>query len=88
MVIGKGWRAGLIPYKDLFDQKGLGIFLVNMIGFLLTGNKYGVLFIQIVFATVSTVFIYITLRRSLNEKLSVLGANLGIIVFSCNYDFM
>ncbi|WP_026488350.1 ArnT family glycosyltransferase [Butyrivibrio sp. XBB1001] len=86
MVIGKGWRAGLIPYKDLFDQKGPGIFLVNMIGFLLTGNKYGVLFIQIVFATVSTVFIYITLRRSLNEKLSVLGASLGIIVFSCNYE--
>ena len=87
LVMGKEWASGLIPYKDLWDQKGPGIFLVNMIGFLLTGNKYGVLIVQIVFATISTAFIYKTLRRVLNEKLSILGACFSILIFSCNYQY-
>ncbi len=86
LVMGREWLGGLIPYKDLWDQKGPAIFLINLLGFLFTGNKNGVLIIQIIFACFSEFFIYITLRRVLNEYWSVLGACLGIIVFSCNYE--
>ena len=86
LVMGREWLGGLIPYKDLWDQKGPAIFFVNLLGFMLTGNKYGVLIIQILFATISAFFIYKILRRSMGELWSVLGACLGIIVFSCNYE--
>lgn len=86
LVMGREWLGGLIPYKDLWDQKGPAIFLINLFGFMLTGNKYGVLIIQILFAIVSEIFIYKMLRRSLNETGAVAGACLGIIVFSCNYE--
>ncbi len=84
--MGREWLGGLTPYKDLWDQKGPAIFLVNLLGFMLTGNKYGVLIIQILFATISAFFIYKILRRSMGEIWSVIGASLGIIVFSCNYE--
>lgn len=87
LVMGKEWLGGLIPYKDIWDQKGPAIFLVNLLGFMLTGNKYGVLIIQIIFAVVSEVFIYKTFRRVMGETLSVLGACFGTIVFGCNYNY-
>ena len=85
LVMGKEWLGGLTPYKDLWDQKGPAIFLVNLLGFILTGNKYGVMIIQIFFSIVSEIFIYKMFRRSLNEIWSVVGACLIIIVFFCNY---
>ena len=86
-VIGKGWLQGYIPYKDLYDQKGPIIFFVNMLGFLIAGNRYGVLAIQAVSAFISILFIYRILRRSFNETVSVVLSCALIFVFSCNYEF-
>ena len=36
-------------YKDLFDHKGPFIFFVNALGYAITGSKYGVFIIQIIF---------------------------------------
>lgn len=85
-VMGKEMLKGLIPYKDMWDQKGPAIFFVNMLGFLIAGNKYGIFLIQILFATVAELFFYKILRRSLSENMAVLCACVGIFVFSCNYE--
>lgn len=53
LTIGKAWMLGKIPYRDMFDHKGPVIFFVDMLGFMLTGNKSGVAVIQCVFIIVT-----------------------------------
>ena len=48
-TIGKAWAASVLPYQGLFDHKGPLIFLINALGYALSGNKYGVYFLQILF---------------------------------------
>lgn len=85
-VIGKGWLAGHVPYQQLYDQKGPIIFFINMLGYALTGNKYGVFLIQIVFMFFSVVIIYKICRRVYRDWIALCIAVFGIFVFSCNYE--
>ena len=52
-IIGKYWSEGVIPYKDLWDMKGPYIFLMNAIGYGLTGTRTGVYLLQIAFMTIT-----------------------------------
>lgn len=47
-TIGREWALGKVPYRDLFDHKGPYIFLINMVGYRLTGDSKGVMFLQII----------------------------------------
>ena len=47
--IGKEWLNGVLPYRDIWDLKGPLIYLLNSIGFLLIGSRYGILIVQVVF---------------------------------------
>lgn len=47
-TIGMGWSKGALPYVDLFDHKGPIIFLIDMLGYKISGTSTGVLCIQIV----------------------------------------
>lgn len=55
LTMGKGWYQGVIPYRDMFDNKGPVIFLMNMLGYALVGGRstYGVLILQMVSMIVS-----------------------------------
>lgn len=44
---------GRIPYKELFDHKGPFIFFVDMLGFMITGNKSGIVIIQSIFSIIT-----------------------------------
>jgi hypothetical protein len=48
-LIGKSWAEGVLPYRDLFDHKGPVIFFLNMLGYAICGNRYGVFLIQAAF---------------------------------------
>ncbi|WP_026509735.1 glycosyltransferase family 39 protein [Butyrivibrio sp. LC3010] len=85
-VIGKGWCEGLIPYKDLFDQKGPAIFFINMLGYMLLGNRYGIFLLQILFMLASEIIIFLIFRRIYSEKISLIIASFGIFAFMWNYD--
>ncbi len=86
-VIGKGWLEGHVPYKELYDQKGPVIFFIDMLGYAITGNKYGIFIIQVIFMFLSEVFIYKTLRRAFREYIAVIISLVVIFIFSCNYEF-
>ena len=47
-IIGKGWTEGNIPYVDLWDQKGPLLYFINALGYLITGNKYGIFVIELI----------------------------------------
>ncbi|WP_029321018.1 glycosyltransferase family 39 protein [Butyrivibrio sp. AE3004] len=86
-VIGKGWSEGYVPYKQLYDQKGPALFLIEMIGYLITGNQYGVFTIQIVLMTISICIIYKIFARSFKDIYAAIFAVCIIFSFSCNYEF-
>ena len=52
-IMGKYWCKGNLPYKDLWDMKGPYIFLMNAIGYGLTGTRTGVYLLQIAFMTIT-----------------------------------
>ena len=58
LVIGKGICRGLLSYRDLYDQKGPLVFYLNALGYLLTGNRTGVLLVQGFSMTLSVFMLY------------------------------
>jgi len=51
-TIGAGWANGLIPYKDLFEQKGPFLYLIYMFAYLLTPYKFtGIYILEIISLT-------------------------------------
>ena len=56
-TIGSGWANGLIPYRDLFEQKGPLLYLIFMIGYLISPGKFiGVFVIEVIFLTLNLYF--------------------------------
>ncbi len=50
-IIGKGMKQGMIPYRDLYDQKGIVIFFLYFIANLITSNSFfGVYVIEVISA--------------------------------------
>ena len=79
-IIGKGWTEGKLPYVDLWDQKGPYIYFINAIGYWLTGNKYGLFILQIVFFF----FSYVLLFKWYREVYSLKTTWLLFFVTSCS----
>ena len=49
-TIASGWANGLIPYKDLFEQKGPLLYLIFLIGYYISPGKFtGVFILEIIF---------------------------------------
>ncbi len=58
-LVGKVWAEGGVPYRDIWDQKGPFIFFVNMLGWKLTGNGYGIVIIECVFLLAAMWFLWL-----------------------------
>ena len=84
-IIGKYWAQGSIPYVDLWDHKGPIIFLINCIGFLLTGGKGGVLLIQILSLSVFIYYTYKTFNHYLGILPSFLLTVCGLFWLECSF---
>lgn len=49
-TIGSGWANGLIPYKDLFEQKGPFLYFIFLLGYLISPGKFmGMFIIEVIF---------------------------------------
>ena len=56
-TIGSGWANGLIPYRDLFEQKGPFLYLIFMMAYLISPGKFiGVFLLEVIFLTGSLYF--------------------------------
>lgn len=86
LTIGKEWMLGKIPYKELFDHKGPFIFFVDMLGFIITGNKFGIIIIQSIFSiiTVNGLFDLAKLRFKSN-RYAILVIVISMIIYKRNY---
>lgn len=53
-TVGKSMMRGIVPYKDLFEQKGIFLYLIYGIGYLISNTTFiGVFFIEVVAWTVT-----------------------------------
>lgn len=80
-TIGCYWAQGMLPYVDLWDHKGPLIYFINTIGYCLTGNKFGVLFIQIL----SLFFTLVVIWKFLNNRFSINRTWCYLILFIVAY---
>lgn len=73
-LVGKVWAEGGVPYRDIWNQKGPFIFLVNMLGWRLTGNEYGIVIIECVFLLATMWFLWLTIN-TINDHMRRSNAN-------------
>ena len=71
-TIGRGWLEGLIPYKDLFDQKGPIVYLIFMIAALISNTSYiGIYILEIISMTVFLFYAHKTITLFIDKKNSL-----------------
>lgn len=85
-VIGRYWVDGKIPYIDLWDLKGPYIFLMNAIGYFLTGDKTGVFIVQTIHLFSVFCIIWQYSRLVLDKRLAVPVMAAVILYYLMNFD--
>lgn len=85
-LIGKHWfQDGKLPYTDLFDHKGPMIFLLNGLGYTLTGSVHGIALIQTAFLLTYCLIAYRTLRLRHTRAFSYTGVILSLVLLRLVY---
>ncbi len=62
--MGKNWLDGYVPYRDLWDNKGPLVFLINAAGYALTGNSLGVFILQVLSLATALCLAHLLLREA------------------------
>ena len=83
-TIGRGIINGMVPYRDLFEQKGVFIFFIYAIAALISSTSFiGVYFIEIICAAV---YLYYTLKTAaLFMDISKYRLGLTFFLAACVY---
>lgn len=69
-TMGKGFINGMVPFKDLFEQKGPVLYVIYGIGYLLSNTTFlGVFIMEVVAFTVVLYYFYKILKLYQMEKL-------------------
>lgn len=75
-TIGWSWINGLVPYKDIFDHKGPVIYLLNALGFLIGGDFYGIVYVEIL-----NMFLFAALFLFINRENSLLYCAFFLFIY-------
>ncbi len=85
MTMGRGWLAGKIPYRDLFEQKGPIVFMVFAVAALFPHPQFVIWCIEVLCISLFLYFCYRIARKFLSPWLSLLVLPLMMAVLSANY---
>ncbi len=85
LTMGRGWMAGKIPYRDLFEQKGPIIYAVFAIASLFPNTQFAVWCVEVVVVSLFLFFCYRIARKFLSPWLSLLVLPLMMMILSTNY---
>ena len=69
IYIAKGINRGLIPYKDLFDHKGLLLYFINWVGIGLGGGTIGIWILELISMYVNFFLIWKITRLFTKSKM-------------------
>lgn len=72
-TVGKSMFRGVIPYRDLFEQKGLLLYVIYGVGSLFSSTTFhGVFIVEVLFFTIFLYYLHKIISLFLNEKYSFL----------------
>lgn len=86
LTIGKYWAHGHLPYRDLFDHKGPLLFFINALGYILTGNRFGVMTLQILFFTCFTFITYKCYRTHFTRNWAIVLIIITLCAIPISYE--
>ncbi len=85
-VVGKYWLEGFLPYKDIFDHKGLLLYFINSLGYAIY-PRVGVMVPQIIFLYLSCLFIWRAMELySSNTWQKIFFLLIGLIFYAAHYE--
>lgn len=68
-TVGKSMMNGVVPYKDIFEQKGLFLYLIYGLGYLISHKTfYGVFIIEVLFFSIFLFFLFKLVKMLLNKN--------------------
>lgn len=72
-TVGKSWFNNVIPYKEIFEQKGPLLYLIYGIGYLLSNKSFhGVFILEVIIFTIFLYFVYKIFKIYFNEKYTII----------------
>lgn len=85
-TVGKGMMRGIVPYKDLFEQKGPILYLIYGIGSFITNHSFlGVFIIECIFQSICLYYAYKIIKLFIHEKYTfIILPIMFTIVCTCN----
>ncbi len=87
-TVGKSMMHGLVPYKDIFEQKGPFLYLLYGIGYLISHRSFiGVFLIELIIFTIGLYYLYKTLKLFLSTKSSLLILPIFTALFTTSKAF-
>ena len=73
LTVGKSIMRGLVPYKDIFEQKGPLLYLIFGIASLMSSTSFiGVFILEVIFMSFTLYFSYLIMRMFLSKRISLL----------------
>lgn len=80
-TVGKAMANGIVPYKDIFEQKGPLLYLIHSIAYLISKTSFtGVYILESLSFGVAAVFINKLSKRYISEYASVIVSVISITV--------
>ena len=70
MTMGRGILHGLVPYRDLFEQKGPLLYFIHALSALTGPNFYGIWVIEVILMTVNLILFYKIGKIFLSSRLA------------------
>lgn len=68
MTVGKSWYHGLVPYKDIFEQKGPLLYLIFMISYIISNHSFiGVYLLELLNFTICLYYVSKIIKLYLDE---------------------
>ena len=72
LTVGKSILKGIIPYKDLFEQKGPILYFIFSLASIISRTSFtGVFLLEVLFISFTMYFTFLVMKMFLNEKISL-----------------
>jgi hypothetical protein len=81
-TIGRGWVHGLLPYRDLFDQKGPLLYAVYAIAAMISNHYWSILIVEWISFSLSLYLLYRIARLRLQRNMSLMFVALSSVVLT------
>lgn len=87
-TVGKSIFNGLIPYRDVFDQKGMYLYFLYGLCYLVSHTTFtGVFIMEVVFGFIDILGLYRILKLYLKDTISLFFAPVSFALIVSSYSF-